>query len=537
VIDGQQRLLTLRVWLQAILDHSSEGNVVINENFTNVYCQETDVDDWEAIKNNEWIAKYRNYKTEESGLLHAYTYFRWILWLGQESMLSQEPDELPKLPKVFDSPKNLKDIHKFWVDSLEKRSHHKTLSLLILEINSEDEDPADIFNALNGQRRELFQFDHLRNFIFANINEPELRQDLYENSWKDIEKQVEKLKIGVKGSSALDTFLYDLLIALGEKKHQQISKDKTARQFNRYFNSKRNTYNARDIAEKLILPNLVSWASVKNSGQPFEINGKTIQLPEQVRQSLVSMEWMSSGPVVPLLVNLVNRYFYEQLSLADLQRSLSLVESYLARFIVSGDPLSPMRSNIMNICASLGKAYSIDELERLLRAEKFQDKDLRKRLLPVNSKTDPYSEFGQLYSSRTARQILSIFQGIERQRAGEHCVNLLRSTQSDQLTIDHIYPRNSERWKSDLIKWNLTTVNLNKRLHTLGNLAVVPKSINSKMSNLAFDDKRGILNKNTFVKLEVNESWRSPVTTAWTPEKIDLRAEALLEDFLKYYPF
>ena len=80
-------------------------------------------------------------------------------------------------------------------------------------------------------------------------------------------------------------------------------------------------------------------------------------------------------------------------------------------------------------------------------------------------------------------------------------------------------------------------MNLNKRLHTLGNLAVVPKSINSKMSNLAFDDKRGILNKNTFVKLEVNESWRSPVTTAWTPEKIDLRAEALLEDFLKYYPF
>ena len=565
IIDGQQRLLTLRIWLQAILDHSKDQDTEINQSFTHVYCQETDLSDWNDVHSGNWVSKYRNYKSDESGLLHAYTYFRFVLWLGQDSMIAPEPESLPKVAKLQVPPSNIEELHTFWSDSLAKRAHSANqqdnnlqlvrseqittnlllkatvdeLSLLVLEVTNQDEDPADIFNALNGQRTELQQFDHLRNFVFANINSEVDRHSLYQNTWKDIERQVINYKIPVKGSSALDTFLYDLLISLGERRHQQISKDKTARQFNRYFNSTRNTdnRNAKEVAENLVLPNLISWTSVKRNGLPIAMNGKTYELPTSVKTALISMEWMSSGPVIPLLLNIVNRYHFENLSENDLIFAISAIESHLARFIISGEPLSPLRAGIMSICGQLGQNYSIDQLEELLRADKPNDRDLKKKLLRSTSKTDPYSDYGQLYKSRTAKQLLAILQGIERGRTGEHCVNLLRESAKDQLTIEHIYPQTPEKWKGDLRDWNLTRVYLDKRLHTLGNLAVVPKSINSQMSNESFSEKKNILKKNKFSKLAVNSEWQSSSIREWTPEKIDSRAESLLEDFLKYYPF
>ena len=391
---------------------------------------------------------------------------------------------------------------------------------------------------MNGQRTEMMQFDHLRNFIFANIKEPDLRSELYENSWKNVERQVAKLKIGVKGSSAFDTFLYDLLISLGERRFQLVSKDKTARQFAKYYNSNRNTLLAKSIAEKVILTNLVSWASIKKNGTPIEIGRETKELPDKVKTSLLTMEWMSSGPVVPLLLNLVNRFYFENFAKEDLQRGISLVENYLGRYIISGDPLSPLRASIMNICGQLGGDYTLERLEDLLQQTKHNDLDLKKRLLPSGvSKTDPYSSNGNIYENRTSRQILALFQGIERNLVGEHCSNLLRSSQSDVLTIDHIFPQSSDKWKADIRKWEESTSALKNRLHTLGNLAVIPKSINTEMSNERFLKKKEILIENRFVKLSLNENWQAERIGKWTPELIDARAEMLLTNFLQYYPF
>ena len=564
IIDGQQRLLTLRLWLQAISDHSRDKGNDLDTTFTNVYCQETDLDDWELVTKDKWIKKYRNYSAKESGLLHAYTYFRWILWLGQNSMTEQEPEELPKLGRNQETMNSFSELEEFWSSSLVKRQHNSEsdesslqlvrsksedpvkllkatvdqLTLLVLEVNTQDEDPADIFNALNGQRTEMFQFDHLRNFIFANINDEDMRTQLYEDTWKIAERQITKLKIPVKGSSAFDTYLYDLLISLGERKTQPISKDKTARQFSRYYNSSRNTLGAKGIAEKLVIPNLISWASVKKNGEPFDIGSQTYELPISVRTSLATMDWMSSGPVVPLLLNIVNRFHHQNLSELELKRGIFAVENYLGRYIASGDALSPLRASIMNICGQLGRDYELEKLENLLKEIKHKDADLKKRLLPSNNKAnDPYGDYARIYENRTPRQILALFQGIERKRSGEHCPNLLRESQDDQLSIDHIYPQSPDKWKNDIRNWETSPISLKNRLHTLGNLGVVPKSINSAMSNEKFLRKKEILKENTFVKLEVNQEWQAERVGKWTPEKIDERAEILLGDILKYYPY
>jgi len=565
VIDGQQRLLTLRVWLQAIVDHALDRGDDLGIAFTNVFCQETDLDDWNFVIGGKWISEYRKYKAEESGLLHAYTYFRWVLWLGKESMAEQEPEELPKPPRNHSGFSDFAALEAFWVESLEKRMHASEsaevplqisrgteldselllrstvdqLSLLVLEVNAQDEDPADIFNALNGQRTEMFQFDHLRNYIFANINNADERTNLYDNAWRHVEKQVIKQKIPVKGSSALDTFLYDLLISLGERKYQSISKDKTSRQFARYFKSGRNSIQgAKEISEKLLLPNLISWTSVKLNGVRFEVDGKPYELPLKVQTSLKMMECMSSGPVIPLLMNIVNRFYQDNINPEELQEGIFAVENYLGRFIISGDALSPLRAQIMNICATLGNSYTLDELKAELQRVKHKDDDLKRRLLPTPGRvTEPYGDFGRIYESRTSKQLLAIFQAIERKLGGEHCSDLLRTGQDDQLTIDHIYPQSADNWKADLREWSVTAGNMHNRLHTLGNLGVIPKSINSGMSNRKFGEKKEILEDNVFVDLEVNKLWRAEEVTSWTPSSVDSRAKFLLTQFLSYYPY
>ena len=155
----------------------------------------------------------------------------------------------------------------------------------------------------------------------------------------------------------------------------------------------------------------------------------------------------------------------------------------------------------------------------------------------ANKGSDPYADSARIYENRTPRQILALFQGIERERSGEHCPNLLRNSQEDPLTIDHVYPQSPDKWKTDIRNWETSPTSLKNRLHTLGNLGVIPKSINSSMSNEKFLRKKEILKDNRFVKLEVNEEWQAERVGKWTPEKIDERAESLLNDLLSYYPY
>jgi hypothetical protein len=563
IIDGQQRLLTIYIWLQAIFGHLRDSGRQSNTNLVNIFCQERNIDELNNVLQNKWVSEYKNYKADASGLMHAYTYFRWILWLGQTAMTESEPDEIPKLPRNHLGFKSTQELYNFWKQALESRAdstHSKpgnlqairgqaidsdlliaatldNLNLLVLQIFPEDEDPADIFNALNGQRVELDQFDHLRNYVFATIKSPDERHELYEQSWKHVEGQVDKLKISVKGSSALETFLYDLLIALGEKKHQPISKDKTARQFTKFVNSSRNNLGPLGIAEQLILPNLISWASVKNCGGTFQIVRKSYELPLKIQKSLKTMDWMSSGPIVPLLLNLVNRFYNEQFSEEDLEDGVNQIESFLARFILAGKPLNPLRASIMNICANLGKNYTVETLSEYLRADKPKDKDLKTQLLFTGSTSQPYSPFAEIYESRTSKQLLAIFQGITKKRGGEHAPDLLRDGQVDELTIDHIFPQSPDKWKSNLKDWEQSMSQMEKRLHTLGNLAVVPKSINSEMSNQTFSEKKKILADVNFEKLSVNEEWQPANIARWTAGMIDARAEELLNDFIRIYPY
>jgi len=574
VIDGQQRLVTLRIWLQAILDHAKDNNISpVDQSqfkFANLICQEYDKIELQEILDGKWRKHYKNFRVNSSGLIHCYTYFRWILWLGEDALLPSEPDRLPKKPT---SEADLAlTIEEQWAKALEKRTKylenendnteftfqtHRTaqpncdeliratinlLSLIELKIEKAvDEEPADIFEALNGMRLELAQFDHVKNFLFSGIESTEKRTRLYEDDWKNTEVALEKSKLGDSGA---DLFLYDFLISKGETKFQKpFSKSRAATHFTRYFATRTNG-NSDEIARNEFLPNLRSWLSVKSNGEKFEVNQKTFQLEAEAKRRLILMDSLSSGPLVPILMNLTNRYFDQKLNKETFHRQLFNLEVFLGRKVLNRTALSPLRSEMMQLSSKLGADFTESELIEELKNLSPSDEDIRVKHTPaLVGKLLRYPDTANIGNSKlggiTPRQLLAIFQAIEEKQSGKMRTNLIDINQVEIFSIEHIYPQDPINWIPELGTWRVSKNSMDERLHVIGNLGVIPSRLNSELSNKSFAAKKKVVSdpKKEFPLLKVNSYWTRDTQRSWTPEDIDTRGKQLINLILQYWKF
>lgn len=576
LIDGQQRIVTLRIWLQAVIDHANDNDIELIENgnlsFAEIICQESNKEELKLVLTRDaWRRRWRTYPNEESGLVHCYTYFRWVLWLGQAALLSPEPDPLPKKPRS--EAESALPIEEQWTRALVKRAHsissngnssdqlfqiersavvdcdaliRATINCLsIVELERQellDEDPAEIFEALNGQRTPLEQFDHVRNYIFTGIRDPQKRKLLYDETWKHYEVALDQANLSARGSSPAETFLYDYLISIGETKYQKsFSKTRTASHFARFFEA-RTDLDHEKVARESLLPNLSAWIAVNRKGERFQVKNEAIELDSESKRRLHMLDSLSSGPVVPILERLVVRRLTGEYSEESLRRQLFWVETFLGRKILKRLALSPLRSEMMNFAGKLPANFSEEELRDALILITPTDEEIRGALLPKTiNRVLRYEESSQIAHSGglKPRQILAIFQAIETHKAGPLRNNLLESTSDEAFSIEHIFPQDAANWRTELRLWGVGQSFMENRLHTLGNLGIIPKRLNSQLSNLSFHNKKETTKSplSRFPKLKINESWTKDDQTKWTPDIIDARAEELISSALNYWRF
>ena len=572
IIDGQQRLITLRIWLQALIDFANDTNQELDGGaleFAEILCQEADRIELEQVISGAWRNRWKRYQPKHSGLLHCYTYFRWLLWLGEDALLSAEPETLPS-PTLSESDSSLA-IELQWerelikrrslVERLEDEASYmyqtsrsgvpnvnslvkatlEGLSLVELQIERDrDEEPAEIFEALNGQRLELDQFDHVRNYFFSAIGNKLDRRDLYNNYWEPHESALANSTQKMKA----DTFLYDYLISKGETRYQKsFNRHRTSTQFVRFFTT-RTSGNQISVAKEDLLPNLAAWISVKHNGVNFAIGGQNHELDFYSRRRLRLMSSLSSGPLVPILMNLVFRHHRGDISQDSLKRQLFTLETFLGRQVLNRVALSPLRSEMMRLSAKLGPEFSEEELTGELKSLMPSDAEIEEKLLPQQvNQVLKYSEFGKIYDNNIrghlqARQVLAIFQAIEEKRQGDSRHDMLENDDlEDPLSIEHIFPQDAALWRGNIRDWNQRDRLYEERLHTLGNLAVVPKRLNSKLSNKTFAKKREIMrdSEQPVPSLRSNEMWLREDQVRWTPDDIDERAKQLLRSALQHW--
>jgi hypothetical protein len=567
IIDGQQRVLTLQVWLMALKDYALDRSIEIEEfKFKNIQCQETNNAELMELSNGNWRNYWKTYSSKESGLIHAYIYFRWLLWLGKDALESTEEEPLPKLQTGQYATLSIEDQWERALEQRRRRAEQETdndlseititrnsdfsvqdllnatlqkMSLLVVERQPEDEPASELFDALNGQRMTLAQFDHLRNFIFTGITDKEIRNDIYSNLWKNSEIAVEKSQIKPKGgTNALDLFLYDFMISLGEARFQKrINRTKTINHFIKYFESRRNiddqnrTRNHENIAKNLILPSIAYWILINKFGEKFWVGSKSYELPRKIKKDLVVINALSTTPVIPFLMNSLSSRFEKGLSEEETGLQIRAVRNYLIREVVVGTNLQPLRAQIMSAIGRLGPNYSTTSLVELLKDMQSNNDKIKDRLLPYETRTSfKYKDQGSVGDGLTPKQIISILQVIEASFSGDIVNNFLDGDPefSEQFSLEHIYPQNPDPWVRDLGLWGIKPQDMKDRIQVLGNLTVVPMRLNSKLNNKKFSEKVEIINdrENQCPLLKINSEWM--IKNQWNPTFIDERTEMLV---------
>jgi len=374
VIDGQQRIVTLRLFLKALQDHHHEfaGNEPpFSADLNGFRAQAADQTEINEVMSGEWAQRHDLVPAPQHGPLAAYLYFRWILWLGQDAILREEAVPFPKRMKR--RPNETRSLWEIWRDGIaaEHERNPETPAvrsgavqcvelaeatkhnLKIIELRHEqhvDDTPDRLFECLNGKRLELEQFDHVRNYVFTKTDSA-IRATVYNDLWKSAENRIETSGLATRGTSRLDTFLYDYLISRGESSPQKsINRARGAMHFARFWTSGRHMC-AADMARFLrqnFVPAMGIWVTAKK-GVPMELPNSSPRPLSTVNQRVVQrINAMTAGPFTPLIMGVLADYVSNRRTEGWLDAHLHALEAYAGRLLLAGKGLSPGRLHHMS---------------------------------------------------------------------------------------------------------------------------------------------------------------------------------------------
>lgn len=535
VIDGQQRIVTILVWLAALIHHSEDGGFESTFSLfslSEISVQMSDRKSLEIVLAKQWLnPKYES--LVDSQIVRAYRYFRYILWLGRESLFEEYPITMPKWkigneeihPEQSwenflnsDSSGNILRSEPVDCESLIEATIDNLTIFTLIHDPSIDEPVATIFDTLNGMRTELEPLDHVRNSIFVRIS-LENSIELFNRHWEPAERTLRDVRI--KGLKPGISFLYDFIISQGEKKRQgTLSRMKGAI----HLAQMTRNYNEDALAvfmKNKLIPAMVCWPVVIRKRNVIKLDGMEIMFTAKSLELMDSIRDLTKNPANPLVLLYVTARVTGDITDKQLERALTLIETYLARLLLALTPLSPLRARIMDIAGYIDGNT----------AESVLQSALKKAQWPSDSAIRTKSRKGQ-YGNLDASQIGAIFRGIEKSISGKHAMNFKIGPSA--YSVEHIYPHKDIKWLSDLKTWKTTSRKMDLVLQTLGNLTIVSKEHNSKVGNSRLRDKQKYPSvPGRAAPLGIHTSWIR--SSKWTEYEIQNRTNELIMFALRYW--
>ena len=535
VIDGQQRLVTLVLWISALIHHHEQHNGDVDFSdikFANLQVQKSDQKALEIALTNQWRnPKHKNQLNSQ--IMRAYIYFRYILWLGEEAVLDEYPvkqlnfnfsdnkiDFESKWEKFIESP-SAKSLSKSKSVNCKKlfESTVKGISVFTLIHNPQTDEPvATIFDTLNGMRTELEPIDHVRNSIFVRLSN-EKSNEVFTKHWQQAEDDLRNVKI--RGLKPGISFIYDFVISQGEHRRQGvISRLNGASHFSRMTRGMSEDQLETFVIENLI-PAMKCWPIVIRKSNYTKYNDIEIQINDENLAILDSIRDLTKNPANPLVLLYLVAFLKGEISENELTKYLTLIETYVARQVLSLSPLSPLRAKIMDIASEIDRRISLDVLISALKKASWPSDNL----IRMQSKN---ANFGDLDSN----QIGAIFRGIEKSVSGKHSMNFRIGPKA--YTIEHIYPKKSHKWHGDLRLWKTTPKKMDSVIQRLGNLTVVSKEHNSRVGNSRLKEKQKFPTiPGRAAPLGIHTGWLK--SSKWTEVEIQARSLELINYALKHW--
>ena len=602
IIDGQQRITTVLLLVLAIIHHAEEHGIAIEKAYhpiSNMKLKESQNSDLELIHKKRW-EEVQDVSRDgiKKGPWAVYTYFRHLLYLGDKWIYERNPPySKPKKYKDKGSPKDQwckwSNIDNQDIKKAKKRKGSKTpkKNTLLYEkgsLTAETETYSDsaayikgllrniynnvkfnritmesddnferftIFDRLNGKRENLSSFDIIKNLIKSTLvieNDAKSKPDKESMKlWEQIEELIKKVP-GVR-LEASTSFVYEFLLSRGEHKYQEnLKAEKVSVNFREHLKKrapkeKKNDksfqkFDLADYIENTFMKSVAIWVIAIGSEQRVSFKGTNLTIPKEIFRIIKSINNLSKGPAVPLILMYLLDYFSNneesKVKDVDLTEKLELIEGFLIRYILSGSKMSPLRSIFIEFCNNLN---DFDTEEHKLK----QDLSVQRlrTVLKTKWKSDEIihgSTDKNIYQYGT--KVISIFAGLIR-KSGSTIDILERDVASNKLiyAVEHIAPQDLSNWENDLKdhKVSIESMKQDNILHSIGNLTILSSTENSSISNSRFAEKQKFKKNNCSGGKTVGrydfDDWVDH-EGFWDPRAITDRQCILIDRILKAWP-
>ena len=474
IIDGQQRMTTVYILLKALYDAAKGVSTRIEEEIQEVMfnrnCEEKYKVKLKPIKSdNEQLLLLIKDKIDDmdrnSNIYKNYIFFK--------TMIEETLNNGYELGDILDGIKKLEMVE------------------IILD-KSQGDEPQKIFESINSTGLDLSLADLIRNFL---LMDDENQDDLYENYWSEIEKNV--------GYRNLGDFVINFL-------NSQITRAVNAKNAYQLFKKhcEQNKLSHEDVLKQL----------KKTSRYYGAFIGENNYYSKEITGCLHSFCTIKQTTVLPLIFRIFTDY--EDGHTDD--KTLCKVLNYLLTYYV--------RITACEINKNLAK-FMKSMYDRIIDGSTYDDYYERFVVflndLKANDRMPTDKEFKAalinkpLYKKPICKFVLSVIENSTK----EHI-------DVSNLTIEHILPQkeNAAVWKKEVGE-DYSKV-YETYLHTLGNLTITGH--NSELGTKSFNDKKDIIRENSKAVI-LNREVLSADT--WNEKAILHRAEVLASLLIKQFNY
>lgn len=566
ILDGQQRSLSLRLWLIALFDEyrrqkNEDLPGISRERLTNMSVHSLNSKDWGIISDPSKLMKQKESHQragDSVAVLKSYWYFRWLLLVGLSGFESEEPlsspikprnarsseiDELSVIDYWLTRTKEISPLEPEYLLNLAMATARRLTISVMKHEKQKDEPVEEIFETLNAERTELGQFDLARNFLFISLKTGGVQQQkVYDDYFFKAEERLRTASLDIR-RDPLDTFLYDFLISTGMV-GEKLGRSNTAASLKLNWSVINTEESVMKFLTERLTPAMYAWQAIRSGSESVE-GEESVELGPDVARQLMRIESFSKGPFVPVTLKILLDWMNKGLdSPESLRKDLHLIETFIARSLLAGVPFSPMRRLVSRLCLSLGdKTTTLSDWVR-------QNSPTDERLLQVvtqscavdgrESLPENWILTEDIGDRNDSRQLAALFDGLSEHLEGNLGKRIVKKPNTrnkkaakNSFWVEHYYPQKPEKWVEDLKKWGVPASNMGNRLNSLGNLSVLSEGANKKMSNKSLADKQIDYKEAKVPSFKINHDFMS--ASRWTHSEIDERTRYLAKAAIEFW--
>jgi hypothetical protein len=367
-----------------------------------------------------------------------------------------------------------------WVDYLEEKARVITISV------PSEQNAYTLFETLNDRGLELTKADLIKNHLFGRAGSTSLEE--VRQCWTEMTSQLESEDVVV-----------DYI------RHYWVSRHEFVRTKQLYAKVKPKTYTARAASD--------TAASLRNDAKLYAaLSNPESDLwqdyPAGTANHAATLNAIGVAVITPLALSVLRKF-----GEGEMGRAFHLFVNWSVRFLISGGHRSETVEKPFAECAievSEGKVTTAKEMSKRLNSVVPQDDLFR-------------DQFGIAQArGKLARYIL---RAIENKKDKVPNYEWIANPNAEEVDLEHVLPQSPSK------DWKVTREDIEALRDRIGNLAIMPKAMNAKLANKSFAEKCAVYSSSSYHYT----SWIAG-KSAWGAAEIEERQLLLADEAVKVWP-